>query len=208
VLLERQEQARRSVDDLRKSYEEFGLAARTALEDNLGSGLANAIKHTGTLRDVFNGLVSDLIDAGSRMVSHNIVQGLFGDFMTTQSNGRPGALGGLFGGAVSGVGHLFGFADGAIVTGGRGGVLARVGEGNKDELVAPLDKDGGLPVKVVGGQGGMRPQVKVYNLSYGSEQDAQRAAGQISAMEPDAVVNIIARDIRQGGPVARAMRRS
>jgi hypothetical protein len=181
----------------------------------LGSGLANAIKRTGSLRDMFNGLVSDLIDAGSRMVARNAVQSLFGDFLTTQSNGQPGSLGGLAkigagaaGSALSGIGHLFGFAEGGIVKGGRGGVMGLVGEGKHDELIAPLPKDGGLPVKVVGGAGAMRPSVKVYNLNYASEQDAQRAAGRIAAMDPDAVVNIVARDIRHGGIVGRAIRRS
>jgi hypothetical protein len=94
----------RSLDDLGQSLVQFGADARQAMEGGLAKGIETAILRTGKLRDVWVGFVGDLVGAGSRMLSRNAMQALFGDWMTQQTNGTSGALGGVFGAAASGVG--------------------------------------------------------------------------------------------------------
>ena len=53
---------------------------------------------------------------------------------------RPGVAAAL-GGVVNAAGGIGGLAAGGLVKGGRGGVLAHIGEGRRDELVTPLPRN-------------------------------------------------------------------
>jgi hypothetical protein len=243
ALLDRQEKARRGVDDLRRGYEEFGASARDALENSLGRGIAELIKGTGDLRDVLTGFASDIIDAFAKIQARNLMLSVFGDWMTPQSNGAPGALGGILGGVLKALGGAFSpggaafnqhadpaadsfdwsaaangavwpgftpiraFANGTPIV--NRPTLGLIGErrDRKPEAVVPLPDGRHIPV-LMGGGGGGTPEVKVVNISVGSDAEAAAEAARARAMDPSAVVNIIANDLAAGGRTLRALRRA
>jgi hypothetical protein len=71
-----------------------------------------------------------------------------------------------------------GLARGAVVRGGRGGITTRIGEGRRDELVAPLPKNWENLVRVVE-RGGSKQQIVSINVSFpnyvGDKADLKRA---------------------------------
>jgi hypothetical protein len=71
-----------------------------------------------------------------------------------------------------------GLAAGAVVRGGRGGVTTRIGEGRRDELVAPLPKNWENLVRVMERGGRPAPTV-IYQVSFpnyvGDKADLKRA---------------------------------
>ena len=52
---------------------------------------------------------------------------------STGNNAMPLAMGGT-------IPHIYSLMNGALVKGGRGGILAHIGDGSRDELVQPLDR--------------------------------------------------------------------
>ena len=101
-----------------------------------------------------------------------VFNSILGGFSGIGSAGAPmqlsGATGGGGGGLFSGIAHLFGFADGGIMTSrgavplrryAAGGVantpqLAMFGEGGKPEAYVPLNDGRTIPVSMKGGGGG------------------------------------------------------
>jgi len=61
----------------------------------------------------------------------------FGERLVANLTGVAGVITGLVGGGIKGIGNIFGFADGGIVT---GPTLGLIGEGTESEVVMPLSQ--------------------------------------------------------------------
>jgi len=124
---------RRSVDYLTEGWLEFGVAARDAFQNSLGSALDDMIWRGGKLKDVLLGFAHDITRAFTQMASKDITQGLFGDAFTRNNAGNVttqfgGIFASLFGGgggssaaassAGAGVDAYAGVAAGAEFGGG------------------------------------------------------------------------------------------
>jgi TP901 family phage tail tape measure protein len=92
----------------------------------LGSSFANGFRDS--LKDLANQIAA-IITGPSAQLGISIGGGLGGKAVTSIGGGGLG-------------GSIHGFADGALIKGGRGGVLGLIGEGPKDELITPLDSLG------------------------------------------------------------------
>jgi hypothetical protein len=208
VALERQ--ARLEADAIGQSFIQFGADVRDALQNTVGKGIADLIRGTGSLKDALAGFANDIINAFSQMAARNVLQGLMGDFLSPQSSGQPGSLGGLLGALFPGKKA----ANGAVWSGGftpfaGGGIVRRptlglVGEGRFNEAIVPLPDGRSIPVQMHGGTGG---GPNIYNVVVRNESEARSAQQQIQTLDPQSLVNIISHDIMKGGPVLQSLRR-
>lgn len=114
--------------------------AITSIFGSIGAAVSNGI--VGAVRGVVNGILSG---------AENIVNGFVGAI-----NGVIGTINKIPGVNIGRIGnlHLPRLAEGGIVSATPGGILANIGEGGKDEAVAPLDKLYGMIARAVNESGG------------------------------------------------------
>jgi hypothetical protein len=214
-LLAEQRNLKLGIDDLAKSMIAFGAATRGAFENNFAKGIGDAIRGTGTLRDVLLGFTNDVIDAFSQFAAHNLTQALLGDFLIPQKSGQSGPLGGLLGDVLKGLGGLIPAAHGAVyphhfipfqafADGGvaRRPTLGLIGEAGYPEAVVPMPQ-GGIPVHFTGGATSSQsrePRTYIVKSEAEARQKGYRP-------DVDDIVHIAAADIMSGGKLHRAIKR-
>jgi hypothetical protein len=127
-------------------FQQYGIGPIANTGALMGTSFANAFQ--AVLDDFFNtklpayltakGLVNAIISTPTGQVTATVsaTTGATGGGSTPAY--APGFLP-YVPGMITLPGKVYGFASGALVRGGRGGVLARVGEGSHDEAVVPLD---------------------------------------------------------------------
>lgn len=233
--VEQLRKAKLGVDDLTKSWIEFGATARGALENSLGSAITNLIEGTGSLRDVLVGFAHDIVQSFGQLASRNLLQSLLGDALKPQSSGQAGGLGGL-------LGQLFGTSTAAAANGGEfngsfvpmrafafGGVASSPTFGliaerpGMQEAVVPMIGGripfewgpsgpaavlpGGrrVPASMVGGGGGT--VVHNHTIVVSDRAAADREAASIRAVDPEAIISVVDRDLSTGGRLAKRIKR-
>lgn len=102
-------------------------------QNAMAGAFANIIKGTKSVTDAFRAFWEDVIDQVTKKLAELAASKVF-QFVIS---GLTGGGGGLLGGILGGIGKIFGFAKGALVT---GPVAAVVGEGMHDEVVLPLNR--------------------------------------------------------------------
>lgn len=138
---------RENIDGLVPAFRDFASSARESLESNLGDGIANLIRGTGSLRDALVGFADDVLSAFSRLAANRTIDLLIGSLGQTQQSGQTGGLGGLLGSLLSSF-RPTAMADGGIL---RQPTLAIAGEAGPEAYV-PL-RGGRIPLRV--GHGGV-----------------------------------------------------
>lgn len=130
--------------DQRAALEANGAAGRFFAE-TLEGGFERLVDGSESLTDVLGDMVKALGEAvlQASLLGSGPLAGIMG---TAPS--QSGALGGLFGTILGGLGSAFGFADGTPNTGGRPGQPIGVVHGQ--EAVIPLPSGGKVPVQVIG----------------------------------------------------------
>ncbi|MGJ0505606.1 MAG: phage tail length tape measure family protein [Methylocystis sp.] len=168
------EEATKQQDMVKSSIEIVSSATK-----DLGSSLVDAFRHGENAGTALLGVLDRLT---SKLLDKTLQAGVDALF---SSGSKGGATGGIFGSLLSGVGHLFGFSGGGVMTSGGplplmryegGGVadrpqLAMFGEGRTPEAYVPLPDGRTIPVKMQG-NGGVN--VKVINNVAGAQPEVQR----------------------------------
>jgi hypothetical protein len=111
-----------------------------SLSGSLTNGIMNmfdALENGESVLEAFGNFLKDMVKQLAAAVIQAI---LFQSIMSALGFGGVGGGGGA-GGFLGGIGKLFGFADGAVVT---QPTLAMVGEGGQSEAVMPLNKLGNM----------------------------------------------------------------
>lgn len=79
----------RELDYVTTNAEKFGLSVRNSFENTLGKGLDDLIWRAGSAKDVLLGFAHDVTKSFSDMMSNNLVQQVFGNWLTPNSKGAP-----------------------------------------------------------------------------------------------------------------------
>ncbi|HEV2292445.1 MAG TPA: hypothetical protein VGR35_01235 [Tepidisphaeraceae bacterium] len=221
-------QLERQLDHVGRNFEEFAESVRGSMESSLGKGIDDLIWRTGSLRDVLIGFARDITRAFSEMASKNLMQGLFGDFLTPANGGGVNPLGGLLGSLLSlgsgGIGKgpdaaairagvpanaVRVAADGAIWNGGFTPLMAFAEGGIVRRPTLGLIGEGGSPEAVIPMPSGRVP-VELRGGVGGTSID-QRVIIVRSHAEAQAAVrnptDIIVDDINHGGKIVKALKR-
>lgn len=125
----------------------------------LVAGVIFAYQHSEAFRNIVNGLW-DAIERGASSIWNYILPPL--ERLWSMISNVAGAVGGLLGNlaGLSNVHlpdlHIPGFATGGVIRHGGGGMIARIGEGNEDEVVATMSQvmAAGMAAGGGGGDGG------------------------------------------------------
>lgn len=126
----------------------------------LAAGIVYAYQHSETFRNIVNGLW-DAIKSFAGWIWSGLKPAL--DWLWNMIKNLA-QMAANFLGAISGLGnvklpgglHVPGFASGAVVRGGYGGVLAQVGEGAEDEVVATATQMAAVGRRLDGGGSGVQ----------------------------------------------------
>jgi hypothetical protein len=177
-------------EEAAKKQQEFIVALNTvrSTTKDIGESLVNAFRRgesaIESLRGVLDRLISRLVDN----TLNSAIDGLFGKMGSAQT----GSGGGFFGSLLGGVGKLFGFADGGIMTSAGmvplhayagGGVasgpqMALFGEGRRPEAYVPLPDGRNIPVKMQGQQQG-GGKVTINNYAGADVQATRMSDGEL-----------------------------
>ena len=150
----------------------------------LGTSLADAFVRGAKASEVF---LNALHSVEQKLLDKTLTTALDALFPTGK-NATEGAGTGFLGSLVGGIGKLFGFANGGIMTSAgaiplhayaTGGVasgpqMALFGEGRRPEAFVPLPDGRNIPVKMHGQQGGGNGKVTINNYAAGVDVETQR----------------------------------
>jgi hypothetical protein len=201
-----------------KGLIEFGVESERALNEGLGNAIFNLISGTGSLRESLLGLANDVTRSFSAMAANNLVgallggnsvaqggQGAFTSFFTAMFNGGGGGL------PDAPPAPVVGYANGGYLGGtflpfqafASGGIVARptlglIAEGGKAEAVVPLTGNRSIPVEMSGGGA-----VNIYVVS-----NVHEAVQKGFQRNRDQLIDLISSDVKKGGSVQKAIRRS
>jgi hypothetical protein len=151
---------------------------------DIGSSLVDAFRRGESAIEAMRGTLDRLI---SRLVDKTLDSALDG-VLGKMGSAQTGSAGGFLGTALGGIGKLFGFANGGVMTGAGmmplhayagGGIasgpqMALFGEGRRPEAYVPLPDGRNIPVKMQAqGQGG-NGKVTINNYAAGVDVETQR----------------------------------
>jgi hypothetical protein len=169
------------VNKLEQDFRDAMDITRSSLKD-LGSSLVDAFRRGESAANAMLGVLDRLT---SKLLDKTLDMGI--DALM----GKSGSTGtGMMGSLLSGVGKLFGFANGGVMTSAgplplmsyaNGGIadrpqLAMFGEGRRPEAFVPLPDGRAIPVKMQGSQGGGK--VTIHNYAGADVQAQQNSQGE------------------------------
>lgn len=206
-----------ALDAQQKKSREWSTGTKDAFNeyvDNATDAAENARQLWG---DVFSGMedgLTEFVKTG-KLNFKEFANSIIEDIIRIQIRSAIASSITMFGGA-GGIGSLFGFANGGIMTGNgpvplkkyaTGGIanspqLAMFGEGSMPEAYVPLPDGRNIPVALKGNSGGTSVSVQVIMNGENSTTSSKGDAGKLGSVVAAAVKKVLIDEKRPGGLLA------